>query len=126
MLKVLMIASGGAFGSVLRYGVQAGTVKLLGGVFPLGTLIVNVVGCFAIGVMAGALSGAAVMREEYRVGIMVGVLGGFTTFSSFGLETFALARMDRFGLAMVNVVLSCGICLTAVAIGFRSGALIAR
>jgi fluoride exporter len=120
MLKWLLIAVGGGIGSMMRYALQ-GFVgqEIAGRFFPLGTMAVNVSGCVAIGLLSGYFDGPQLIREEYRIGLLVGVLGGFTTFSSFGLETFRLADDREFLLATLNVVLSCGIGLTAVWIGYR-------
>ena len=118
-MKWLLIACGGALGSVLRYAVQGGVHRLLGAGFPAGTMTVNLVGCLCIGFLAAMLSGPVLMREEYRVGLTVGVLGGFTTFSAFGLETFALANEGQLRLAIVNVAASCLFGLAAVWCGYR-------
>jgi len=119
MLKWLLIASGGALGSVLRYLLQGWVQRAFGGLFPLGTLAVNVLGCLVLGAMAGFFAGPQLVREEYRVGLTVGVLGGFTTFSTFGLESFNLIGGGELRLALLNVLLSCGAGLAAVWIGYR-------
>jgi len=119
MLKWLLIAAGGAFGSVLRYAVQGWVQRLGGGVFPIGTLAVNVSSCLAIGLLAGFFAGPQLIREEYRIGLTVGVLGGYSTFSTFGLESFNLANDGEFRLALLNVLLSCGVGFAAVWLGYR-------
>jgi fluoride exporter len=120
MLKWLMIFVGGGFGSMLRYAMQGWVRQLLAGsVFPLGTMCVNILGCLVIGLLSGFFAGPQLIREEYRIGLIVGVLGGFTTFSSFGFETFNLANDGEFRLAILNVVLSCAVGLTAVWGGYR-------
>lgn len=119
MAKFLFVALGGALGSVLRYTVQGWVQRLAGESFPLGTLAVNVAGCLLVGIAAGLFAGSGYLREEYRVGLMVGILGGFTTFSSFGLETYALASAGQLRLALLNITLSCALGLTAVWIGYR-------
>lgn len=118
MTSWVMIALGGAAGSVLRYAVQIGVHRAAGGTFPLGTLLVNVAGCLAIGAVAAA-AGPLAMREEHRLAIMTGLLGGFTTFSAFGLETLQLAASGEARLAATNVVLSVGLGLAAVWGGYR-------
>jgi CrcB protein len=95
MNKWLLIAAGGALGSLLRYALQGWAQRLAGGNFPAGTLAVNLIGCLLIGVLSGAFSGPLLIREEYGIGLTVGVLGGFTTFSTFGLETFILANAGQ-------------------------------
>jgi CrcB protein len=119
MMKWVLIAVGGAFGSVLRYAIQGWVQRLTNGNFPIGTLAVNVSGCMVIGFLAAALTGPVLVREEYRIGLTVGVLGGFTTFSAFGLETFNLANDGQFRLALANVVLSCGLGFLSVWGGYR-------
>ena len=119
MMKWVLIAAGGAFGSVLRYAIQGWVQRLTSGSFPVGTLAVNVSGCMLIGFIAAALTGPILVREEYRIGLTVGILGGFTTFSAFGLETFNLANDGQLRLALANVVLSCGLGFLSVWGGYR-------
>jgi CrcB protein len=116
----LYIAVGGACGSVLRHAAQIGVQRAVGHPFPVGTLLVNVVGCLLIGVVA-ALAGPLAWREEHRLAVMTGVLGGFTTFSAFGLETISLVDHGRLPLAIANVVLSVALGLLAVYLGLRLG-----
>jgi CrcB protein len=119
MLKFFLIAGGGALGSVLRYLVQGWVQTLSGGVFPLGTLAVNIVGCLAIGFLNKAFTEALLLRPELRLALTVGVLGGFTTFSAFGWETFSLANDGQTLRAGLNVLLSVGSGLAAVGLGYR-------
>ena len=119
MLKWLLIAGGGAVGSMLRYAMQGWVQRLTPTIFPVGTLAVNVLGCLLIGILAGMFAGPQLVREEYRIGLMVGVLGGFTTFSAFGLESFRLMQDGEARLMFLNVLLSCGIGFAAVWLGYR-------
>ncbi len=119
MTKYFLIAVGGAFGSVMRYALQGWAQRLIDGGFPLGTLAVNVLGCLVLGFLAAAFTGPVLIREEYRVGLTIGVLGGFTTFSTFGLETFNLTNDGQFRLALTNVLLSVGLGYAAVWAGYR-------
>src|SRR5688572_32906789 len=95
-LRLLLIALGGAVGTLARDGVGAALAgpSQRGG-FAYGTLAVNLVGCFAIGLLSGWFADRWPVREEYRLALIVGVLGGFTTFSSFGWETAAMLREGR-------------------------------
>lgn len=119
MTKWLLIAGGGALGSVLRYAVQGWVQRLTGGTFPIGTLAVNLIGCLSIGFVTAMFASPNLVREEYRIGLTVGILGGFTTFSTFGLETFALAGEGQWQHAVWNVVLSCGLGFMGVWLGYR-------
>jgi fluoride exporter len=83
--------------------------------FPLGTLVVNLSGCLAIGFLAGLFSGPRLFRyEDLRVALLIGVLGGYTTFSSFGLETINLSYDRQYLYAALNILLSVVLGLTAV------------
>lgn len=116
MIATLAVAAGGAMGSVARYWIGVWSILLLGQTFPWGTLFVNVTGSFVIG-MAASLPGSDLWRQF----LMVGVCGGYTTFSAFSLQTFVLARTGVSAAAAVNVLLSVAICLAAVAGGFWVG-----
>ena len=111
------MAAGGAIGAVARYGVGVGAAKLFGLAFPWGTLIVNVIGCLAMGVLAARLGPA---DESLRLALGVGVLGGFTTFSAFSLETVRLMQHQP-GIGVVymlaSVVLSVGACWVGLGLG---------
>ena len=113
MLRIILIFLAGGCGCLLRY-VVAGLVQPPGnGSFPVGTLTVNVIGCVAIGFLASMFTGPVLIREEYRLAILVGLLGGFTTFSTYGYETFSLTADGQFGLAAINLLLSNGLGLAA-------------
>jgi CrcB protein len=87
MCKLVLIFVGSGLGGVLRYALGGWGQRLADGRFPLGTLIVNVSGCLLIRFLTAAFAGRVLIREEYRVALLIGVLGGYTTFSTFGLET---------------------------------------
>lgn len=105
VLKLTLIFVGSGVGGILRYAVAGFVQNLWRPTFPLGTLIVNLSGCLAIGFLATALSGSLV-REEYRIAILIGVLGGYTTFSTFGRETLSLLQDGQWLAAVVNILLS--------------------
>jgi CrcB protein len=123
MSQLLLIAVGGAAGAVARWLLAGQAQRLVEGPFPLGTLVVNVVGCILIGYLATALAGPVLVREEVRLGLLVGLLGGFTTFSSFGYETIALLRDGQAGAAALNVALQNGLGLAAAWAGVRAAAI---
>ena len=118
MVKLLLIAVGGAGGSVLRYLVS-GWLQRWSDTWPVGNLVVNVTGCLLIGFLGTAFTGPLMVRPEWRLGIIVGVLGGYTTFSTFGWDTMKLVDGRQFGFAALNVLLSVGAGLVAVWAGSR-------
>lgn len=119
----MAVAIGGALGSMARHGVNHLVhVRWLTTRFPAGTVVVNLLGCLVIGLLAGLLaSERIVMRPHWREFIFVGVLGGFTTFSTFGLDTFLLGRTHSGGQAAFNVALQVAGGLAAVWVGYQLG-----
>jgi CrcB protein len=112
------VAIGGAIGSVARYLAVNGIAAALGRAFPYGTLTVNVVGSFLMGVALALLVQRGLLGEPWRAGLMAGVLGGFTTFSAFAGETLVLAQ-QRPAAAALNIGLHLTLCLAAVWAGAR-------
>ena len=102
MMKILLIGVGGAIGAILRYVCAGWGQRLTDSALPVGTLGVNVLGCFLLGGLAAWFAGPQLVREEYRVAIMVGLLGGFTTFSTYALETLTLAKAGALQHAVLN------------------------
>lgn len=121
MEKILLIALGGGLGSVVRYLCVTVIQKMTGHPFPWGTFAVNVIGCVCIGFLHAAFLHALPMREEHRLAILVGVLGGFTTFSSFAWESVTLASGGQFVLAMLNITVSNILGLGAAWLSHRAG-----
>lgn len=123
-MNFLLIALGGALGSLARYGCSAAVASRVGSAFPWGTLAVNAIGSLLIGVAFGVLEPGGrwqvsqATRDTMNHFFMIGVLGGFTTFSSFSVQTLALMREGHFAAAGANVLLSVTVCLLAVALGF--------
>lgn len=128
MLDYLIIALGGALGSVGRYWVSGFVAQRAGEVFPLGTLAVNVTGSFVIGLFAAltATDGRFMASSGTRQFVMIGICGGYTTFSSFSIQTLNLARDGEWFLAGANAVLSLVSCLAAVWLGHILAAAINR
>ena len=107
MKAVLIVAAGGALGSVGRYLLSGWVLhQALHWRFPLGTFLVNVLGCLGVGVLAGLVAKHDLLTPELRLFLFTGIAGGFTTFSAFGLETFHLLRKGEVGIATAYVVLS--------------------
>lgn len=121
MKQILAIAVGGSLGALLRYGVANGVHAVLGRGFPYGTLVVNVSGCLAMGVLYVLLVERLAVSPEWRAALLIGVLGAFTTFSSFSMETFTLFEEGEWMKALMNVVLSVSLCLAAVWLGVLAG-----
>lgn len=128
MLTYLYIALGGAIGSVGRAWVANMFVRMLGPHFPWGTIFINLSGSFVIGLF-GALTtsgGRFSAHSDARAFVMIGICGGFTTFSSFSLQTLDLVREGKPGAAFANIALSLVLCLAAVTAGYTSAELINR
>jgi CrcB protein len=117
MYRILLIFAGGGLGSVLRYLVQGWVQRLNGPSFPLGTLVVNVSGCLVIGFLAGLFFGPRPIAADYRFAILTGLLGGYTTFSSFAWETLQLTEDRAFLYATTNIIISVAAGLAAVWLG---------
>lgn len=119
MKSILLVALGGAIGSITRF-------KLSGWVlhhaanwrFPIGTFVVNVIGCFIAGLLAGMAVKQDVFSPEARVFLFTGMLGGFTTFSAFGLETLLLFKRGEAGVAIANAVVSVAVGLIVAWVGY--------
>ena len=114
----MAVAMGGAFGAVLRFFVSTGVYQWLGRGFPYGTLAVNVIGSFLIGLLTEALILQRVaISLEYRSAILVGLFGSFTTFSTFSLETLYLIEQGNLIKAALNIMISVCACILAVWVG---------
>ncbi len=128
LLLPAMVALGSAIGGLLRYWCSGIVARLVGETFPFGTLAVNVAGSLLIGLLAAlsAPEGRLLMAPHWRLFWMLGVFGGFTTFSSFSLQTLALIQDGEWWRAAANVVGSVVLCLVAVWLGWSAGALLNR
>lgn len=118
MFKSILVFFGAGVGGLLRYWLGGWIQNWWGPTFPLGTLIVNTSGCLAMGFLAALWTGPVLIREEHRVAILVGVLGGYTTFSSFGRETLALIHDGEWARAGWYVLGSVALSLIAVWLGW--------
>jgi CrcB protein len=116
--ELLLVGTGGFIGSVGRYVLSGLTYRVLpAAVMPVGTMFVNVLGCGVIGYLGGVMDARQAMGPELRIFLFLGVLGGFTTFSTFGYETLILARTGDQFRAGANVLLTVVLCLVAVWLG---------
>jgi len=118
----LAVMTGGAAGSLLRYLISAGIAARWGDTFPWGTLFVNVAGSFGVGIFSGLTSGDGILlvSPTLRIFVMVGIFGGFTTFSSFSLQTLGLVQDGEWLAAGGNIFFSLALCLAAVWLGHTS------
>ena len=121
-MQYLVIGLGGALGSMLRFGLGSlidTNVQKTGQIFPWGTVIVNITGCFIIGFIftISSSEGRIILSSLTRNFIMIGILGGYTTFSSFSLQTLTLAQDGQWWGAAANVLLSVVLCLAGVWLG---------
>ena len=118
MLKTLMfIAIGGSIGAVMRFLTQVTVYELAGRSFPYGTLVVNVVGSFLMGLLSIFLVEKFDLGAEWHLAILIGVLGSFTTFSTFSIETLVLFEQGDIIKAMSNIILSVTLCVGSVWVG---------
>jgi CrcB protein len=127
-MPYLWVALGGALGSIARYGCSGVVARFADAGFPFGTMVVNVSGGALIGFLA-ALSlpeGRVLLPPSARLFTMTGICGGYTTFSTFSLETFNLMRDGEWTRAAANVVLSVVLCIIAVLLGYAVGFKVTR
>lgn len=115
MIKLLLAGLGGFLGSSLRYLLGGWIHRMTNGdLFPYGTLVINSTGCLAIGFLAGLAETRGMFTGETRVFLLIGVLGGYTTFSTFGYETFQLLRDGQAAMAASNMLLQVILGITGV------------
>ena len=119
MIKLLWVGAGGFIGAISRYVVSGIFYRFFGkAMFPYGTLAVNVIGCLLIGFLSGLTEDRQLFNPELRLLVFIGVLGGFTTFSTFGYEIFTFARDGQILSSFTNLFLHIVLGLGAVWLGF--------
>jgi CrcB protein len=119
--RVALVALGGALGSVLRFLVAQAAVAWMGPAFPWGTLAVNLVGSFLIGLVQSLATESLVISEETRLFLATGVMGGLTTYSAFSYETVRLAETGAWPQAWLNVLVTTAACLALCLLGLTTG-----
>ena len=120
-MQVLAIAGGGALGALARFYASAGIYRALGRDFPWGTLVVNVLGSFLMGLLFVLFLERLVTGPEVRSAVLVGFLGAFTTFSTFSMETLALIEQGALGKGLLNMLASVLLCVLACWLGVLLG-----
>ena len=123
-MNSLLVFLGGGIGATARYGLQGVVYRITGAGFPYGTLIVNVAGSFLIGFLMSFFEERFIVNPSLRVFLTIGILGGFTTFSSFSYETVAMLREGSVVAALANMALSVLLCLGATWLGIIGGKLV--
>lgn len=122
--RVLLVGLGGAIGSVLRYATSLLAAHWLGDQFPYGTMIVNLVGAFAIGFVQEIGAEAIMIPDHLRIFLTTGLMGGLTTYSTFSYETVRLAEAGAWVPAWANVLVTTAAALTLCFLGMASGRLV--
>ncbi len=120
-MQALAIATGGAVGALLRFWMSNGIYALLGRSFPFGTLAVNVLGSLLMGFLYVLLIDKLSLGPHWRAALLIGLLGAFTTFSTFSIETLNLIEEGEAMKALLNVILSVVLCLGAAWLGVLAG-----
>ena len=120
-MKLLWIGAGGALGSVARYLLDGWVQRLVPGSFPAGILVVNVLGSFLIGLVMTLFEARGTLDSTLRLALAAGVLGGFTTYSSFNYQTLELLRQKDWVTGGLNLVATVSLCLLAGVLGLGAG-----
>jgi len=119
MMKIMLIALGGALGAVFRYWMYELTKRYEPGPFVLGALAANVLGCLAVGILGGFFLGPWAAKQGLRVFLLVGFLGGFTTFSAYGWDTLVYGMDGHRQLFIANIFLHNALGIAAVWVGYK-------
>lgn len=119
LINILIVTLGGGIGAAARYVVSSWAAERFGANFPYGTLLVNVAGCFIIGLFLALVTDKLIVKPEWRLFVTTGFLGGLTTFSSFSYETIKLMQDANVSLALYNVLANCIIGFLATWLGIN-------
>lgn len=124
MVNIVLVFLGGGIGAAARYWLSGIVYQKMNTDFPYGTLTVNAIGCLLIGILMTAMEERFLAQPSLRVFLTIGILGGFTTFSSFSFETIALLRDGEILYALVNIFTSIFVCLFGTWVGMQIGKLL--
>ena len=124
MLNYLLVSIGAAIGGALRYGLSNYIQKKQSIIFPTGTMLVNIIGSFILGIIMFYLNEKELIGNELRLFLTVGLCGGFTTFSTFSYETMMLFKDSEIGLAFLNILLNLTLCLLGIYLAYLISKLI--
>ncbi len=124
MFNYILVSAGAAIGGALRYSISSYIQRNISVLFPYGTLVVNVAGSFILGIIMFYLNEKELIGNDLRLFLSVGFCGGFTTFSTFSLETLNLIRVSEFVLAFYNVALNVVLCLLGIYLAYLISKLI--
>lgn len=124
MVNIVLVFLGGGIGAAARYWLSGIVYQKMNTDFPYGTLAVNAIGCLLIGILMTAMEERFLAQPSLRVFLTIGILGGFTTFSSFSFETIALLRDGEILYALVNIFTSLFVCLFGTWVGMQIGKLL--
>ena len=123
MLTYLAVGIGGAVGACLRYACNEAALNVFGRSFPFGTLLVNILGSFVLGLLYALISQGTLATTPWRALIAIGLIGAFTTFSTFSLDTVLLLQQGAVIKALINVCLNVLLCLTLAWLGLKLGSM---
>lgn len=118
MMNYLIVSIGAALGGALRYWLSNAAYKFFPPTFPYGTMIVNITGSFLLGLIIFGLDEKEIISSGMKLFLTIGICGGFTTFSTFSYETFALIRDSQYLLAALNIILSVILCLAGIVLSY--------
>ncbi|NOX18852.1 MAG: fluoride efflux transporter CrcB [Chlorobi bacterium] len=118
VIKFFIVFFGAGFGGSFRYVISAAANRLFGGYFPLGTLSVNIIGSFLLGLLIFGLDAKSLLGNEMKLFLAIGFCGGFTTFSTFSFETIMLIRHTEYFIAGMNIILNLFLTLFALYLAY--------
>lgn len=120
MNHLLLVALGGAVGASLRFGINLAMVTWFGKAFPYATLTVNIIGSFFMGLLFSAIEHGIIADQTWRALVGIGLLGAFTTFSTFSMDTLLLLQQQEWFKAILNILLNVCVCIFAAAVGMQA------